>query len=71
VTHFRVILMDQRGTGRSSQININNLKKLKTPELQAAHLQHFRCPPAFHAPPCSQSVTHQAPAMDKAGQGIL
>ena len=40
--HFRVLLIDQRGTGRSSQITVANLTARGTAHQQASHLQHFR-----------------------------
>lgn len=42
VNHFRVILMDQRGTGLSSAITTASLLKKGTPEEQAAYLANFR-----------------------------
>lgn len=39
---FRVVLMDQRGVGRSSQISTRNLGKGRTPEQQAEYLSFFR-----------------------------
>jgi len=40
---FRVVLMDQRGTGKSSQVTVKNLgRHHKTPEAQAKYLAHFR-----------------------------
>ena len=51
---FRVILLDQRGTGSSSPITVTNLKKKGTPEEQAQYLSFFRYElnpfsPAFNA----------------------
>jgi len=40
--HFRVILMDQRGTGQSSGITCVNLTSQGTPEQQAHYLTFFR-----------------------------
>lgn len=40
-TH-RVILLDQRGTGRSSALRGNRMATLGTPAEQAEHLTHFR-----------------------------
>eukprot|EP00891_Asterochloris_glomerata_P005079 jgi/Astpho2/5079/Aster-08016 len=40
-TH-RVLLLDQRGTGRSSRITVDNLPLRGTPQQQADYLQHFR-----------------------------
>jgi len=39
---YRVLLLDQRGTGRSSPVTIESLAALGTPEKQAALLAHFR-----------------------------
>ena len=39
---FRVLLVDQRGTGRSAPISARSLAHLKTPEAQADYLSHFR-----------------------------
>ena len=47
LTSFRVVLMDQRGTGRSSQITVKNLAKIGTPEAQAEYLSFFRWVWAF------------------------
>ncbi len=44
-TH-RVLLLDQRGTGRSSRITVDNLPLRGTPQQQADYLQHFRYPGA-------------------------
>ncbi|KAL3157786.1 hypothetical protein ABBQ32_012209 [Trebouxia sp. C0010 RCD-2024] len=41
-SHFRVLLMDQRGTGRSSPITVANLLAKGSAQKQASHLQHFR-----------------------------
>jgi hypothetical protein len=43
VGHFRVLLMDQRGTGRSGAITGASLARLGSAAAQAAHLAHFRC----------------------------
>lgn len=43
VQHFRVILMDQRGTGRSSPITTASLLRLGDSKVQAEYLAHFRC----------------------------
>ncbi|KAK9810112.1 hypothetical protein WJX72_005044 [[Myrmecia] bisecta] len=40
--HFRVILMDQRGTGRSSPITVANLARQGDAQAQADYLSHFR-----------------------------
>ena len=39
---FRIVLMDQRGTGRSSPITTNSLAQRGTPEQQAHYLSFFR-----------------------------
>ncbi|KAJ9527044.1 hypothetical protein QJQ45_025249 [Haematococcus lacustris] len=39
---FRVVLMDQRGTGLSSQITVKNLSVNRSPEQQAHYLSFFR-----------------------------
>ncbi|HEX5299866.1 MAG TPA: alpha/beta fold hydrolase, partial [Streptosporangiaceae bacterium] len=39
--HYRVLLLDQRGTGRSSPANRRTLAGL-TPQAQADYLAHFR-----------------------------
>jgi hypothetical protein len=39
---FRIILMDQRGTGRSSPVTTNSLARLGSPQAQAEHLAFFR-----------------------------
>ncbi|AZM92435.1 MULTISPECIES: alpha/beta fold hydrolase [Streptomyces] len=38
----RVLLLDQRGTGRSTPLNRQTLPARGTPDQQAAHLTHFR-----------------------------
>ncbi|MFI1016176.1 alpha/beta fold hydrolase [Streptomyces sp. NPDC020965] len=42
VQEYRVLLLDQRGTGRSTPQNRQTLAERGTPEAQAAHLAHFR-----------------------------
>ncbi|MGW6455413.1 alpha/beta fold hydrolase [Streptomyces sp. NPDC055078] len=42
VQEYRVLLLDQRGTGRSTPRNHRTLAALGGPEAQAAHLAHFR-----------------------------
>lgn len=42
VKEFRVMLMDQRGTGRSSPISTTSLQRLGSPKQQAEYLKHFR-----------------------------
>ena len=39
---YRVLLLDQRGTGRSTPANRLTLAGLRTPEAQAEYLTHFR-----------------------------
>ncbi|WP_407319087.1 alpha/beta fold hydrolase [Isoptericola halotolerans] len=39
---FRVVLLDQRGTGRSTAVRAGALQRLGSPEVQAEHLTHFR-----------------------------
>ena len=39
---FRVLLLDQRGTGRSSPVSRHTLARLASPQAQADYLAHFR-----------------------------
>ena len=39
---FRVLLLDQRGTGRSTPANWRTLARFQTPQQQADYLAHFR-----------------------------
>ncbi|MFC7219722.1 alpha/beta fold hydrolase [Streptomyces polyrhachis] len=39
---YRVLLLDQRGTGRSTPVNRQTLPRRGTPQEQAAYLAHFR-----------------------------
>ncbi len=39
---YRVLLLDQRGTGRSSRLTARSLRHLPTPEAQARYLARFR-----------------------------
>ncbi|KAL1523638.1 hypothetical protein AB1Y20_018574 [Prymnesium parvum] len=39
---YRVFLLDQRGTGRSSPVTAQSLASLASPSLQAEYLSHFR-----------------------------
>jgi pimeloyl-ACP methyl ester carboxylesterase len=39
---YRVLLLDQRGTGRSSRVTARSLAPLKTPGAQASYLARFR-----------------------------
>ena len=40
---FRVILLDQRGTGLSTPVTQLSLQRVGSAEQQAAYLKHFRC----------------------------
>lgn len=42
IQDYRVLLLDQRGTGLSSPINHQTLARFPTPDRQAAYLKHFR-----------------------------
>jgi pimeloyl-ACP methyl ester carboxylesterase len=42
VKDYRVLLLDQRGTGISSTVNHQSLERLEGPEEQADYLKHFR-----------------------------
>jgi pimeloyl-ACP methyl ester carboxylesterase len=42
VRDYRVLLLDQRGTGLSSPVNHETLARVGSPEEQAAYLTHFR-----------------------------
>ena len=42
LSEFRVLLLDQRGTGASTPITAQTLRHLGTPEAQADYVQHFR-----------------------------
>jgi pimeloyl-ACP methyl ester carboxylesterase len=39
---YQVLLLDQRGTGLSSQISSESLEELETDEAKAEYLTHFR-----------------------------
>ncbi len=39
---YRVLLLDQRGTGRSTAVNYQTLARFATPQAQADYLKHFR-----------------------------
>ena len=41
-SHFRVILLDQRGTGRSTPVTASTLDALGSVDAQASYLAHFR-----------------------------
>ena len=42
LSEFRVLLLDQRGTGESTPITAQTLRHLSTPEAQADYVQYFR-----------------------------
>ncbi|MBZ0186878.1 MAG: alpha/beta hydrolase, partial [Candidatus Obscuribacterales bacterium] len=42
VAQYRVLLLDQRGTGKSSPITYQTLAHLQSPQEQAEYLKHFR-----------------------------
>ena len=42
IRDYRVLLLDQRGTGLSSPISHQTLARFATPDRQAAYLKHFR-----------------------------
>lgn len=42
--HYRVLMLDQRGTGLSTPINRYTLPERGAPEAQARYLRHFRAP---------------------------
>jgi len=42
VEEYRVLLLDQRGTGKSSPVTFQSLAHLKGPKTQAGYLRHFR-----------------------------
>ncbi len=42
LTEFRVLLLDQRGTGASTPMTAQTLRHLSTPNAQADYVQHFR-----------------------------
>lgn len=42
VNHFRVLLLDQRGTGRSAPVTAASLQRRGSPQQQAEYLTHFR-----------------------------
>ena len=39
---YRVLLLDQRGTGRSTPVTFQTLARLSSPQAQADYLKHFR-----------------------------
>ncbi|HQY91779.1 MAG: alpha/beta fold hydrolase [Caldilinea sp.] len=42
VSDYHVLLLDQRGTGRSTPLTFQTLAHMSTPQAQAEHLKHFR-----------------------------
>jgi len=42
IEEYRLLLLDQRGTGRSTPVTHETLQRFETPEQQAAYLAHFR-----------------------------
>jgi pimeloyl-ACP methyl ester carboxylesterase len=42
VANYRVLLLDQRGTGRSSRVCVQSLSRFEAPRDQAEYLTHFR-----------------------------
>jgi len=42
VRDYRVLLLDQRGTGRSTPVTFQTLARFTTPEATASYLKHFR-----------------------------
>ena len=47
--YFSVVMLDQRGTGRSSPISVESLERIGGAQSQADYLQHFRSYPFFEA----------------------
>ena len=45
---YRVLLLDQRGTGRSARINYQTLARFATPRQQADYLKNFRADSIVH-----------------------
>jgi pimeloyl-ACP methyl ester carboxylesterase len=45
---FRVLLLDQRGTGRSTPVSAESITALGNAEAQAAYLRHFRADAIVH-----------------------
>jgi pimeloyl-ACP methyl ester carboxylesterase len=39
---YRVLLLDQRGTGRSSPVTVESLGRFESPQATADYLKHFR-----------------------------
>ena len=42
MSDYHVLLLDQRGTGRSSPVTFQTLARIATPQAQAEYLKHFR-----------------------------
>jgi pimeloyl-ACP methyl ester carboxylesterase len=42
LTEYRVLLLDQRGTGRSTPVTLESLGPLRSPDAMADYLKHFR-----------------------------
>ena len=42
LTEFRVLLLDQRGTGRSTPLDADSLRRFETAQEQAAYMACFR-----------------------------
>lgn len=53
---YRVFLLDQRGTGRSSPVTAQSLGVMASPADQAAFLTHFRADSIVRA--CHRGLTH-------------
>ena len=45
---YRVLLLDQRGTGRSTPLTFQTLARFETPQAQADYLRHFRADAIVH-----------------------
>jgi len=48
IQEYRVLLLDQRGTGRSTPINYQTLARFSTPREQADYLKNFRADSIVH-----------------------
>ena len=59
VRDYRVLLLDQRGTGLSTPITAQTLAAFASPEAQAAYLRHFR----------ADNIVRDAEAIRRARQG--
>lgn len=42
VQYFHVVMLDQRGTGKSGPITASTVQQIGGPQAQANYLQHFR-----------------------------